>query len=107
MADLSNYESKLALVTGAGDGIGAMLARSFASVGMRVCVQDIREDAARGVAEEIGGGAFPLAFDVSDRVRFALDERRSNTDARIDPEQVQRAVALDLFRGFETCVAIR
>ena len=67
MTDLSNYKDKLALVTGAGDGIGAMLARNLASAGMRVCVQDIREDAARAVAEEIGELAFPLAFDVSDR----------------------------------------
>ncbi|MEM1087300.1 MAG: SDR family NAD(P)-dependent oxidoreductase [Pseudomonadota bacterium] len=67
MTDLSDYKDKLALVTGAGEGIGAMLARNFASVGMRVCVQDIREDAARAVAEEIGERAFPLTFDVSDR----------------------------------------
>ena len=67
MTDLSNYKDKLALVTGAGDGIGAMLARNLASAGMRVCVQDIREAAARAVAEEIGELAFPLAIDVSDR----------------------------------------
>ena len=34
--------SGTALVTGAGDGIGEMLAKGFASLGMRVCVQDIR-----------------------------------------------------------------
>ncbi|MEM7492162.1 MAG: SDR family oxidoreductase [Pseudomonadota bacterium] len=67
MTDLRHYADKLALVTGAGDGIGAMLARNLAKAGMRVCVQDIREDAARAIADEIGGSAFPLAFDVSDR----------------------------------------
>lgn len=56
-----------ALVTGAGDGIGEMLARGLAGTGMRVCVQDIREEAAARVAAEIGGDAFPLVFDVSDR----------------------------------------
>lgn len=55
------------MVTGAGDGIGAMLARGLAGWGMRVCVQDIRAEAAEAVASEIGGGAFPLVFDVSDR----------------------------------------
>ena len=59
--------SGLALVTGAGDGIGAMLARGFAGQGMRVAVQDIRAEAAGRVASEIGGGAFPVVFDVSDR----------------------------------------
>lgn len=67
MTGLDAYRGKLALVTGAGDGIGEMLARNLAEAGMRVCVQDIREDAAAGVASEIGEAAFPLAFDVSDR----------------------------------------
>jgi NAD(P)-dependent dehydrogenase (short-subunit alcohol dehydrogenase family) len=64
---MNEFSGKLALVTGAGDGIGAMLARGLAGWGMRVCVQDIRAEAAEAVAAEIGGGAFPLAFDVSDR----------------------------------------
>ncbi len=64
---MNPYAGKLALVTGAGDGIGAMLARGFAGWGMRVCVADIRGDAAAAVADEIGNGAFALAFDVSDR----------------------------------------
>ncbi|MEL7540239.1 MAG: SDR family NAD(P)-dependent oxidoreductase, partial [Pseudomonadota bacterium] len=63
---LSEYEGRLAMVTGAGDGIGKMLAMKFAKAGMTVCVQDIREDAAAAVASEIGGNAFPLAFDVSE-----------------------------------------
>ncbi len=64
---MNAFQGKLAMVTGAGDGIGAMLARGLAGWGMRVCVQDIRAEAAQAVAEEIGKGAFPLAFDVSDR----------------------------------------
>ena len=67
MSDLSAFEGRLALVTGAGDGIGAMLARNLSAAGMVVCVQDIRAEAAEQVAGEIGGEAFPLAFDVSDR----------------------------------------
>ncbi len=66
----ADYQGRLALVTGAGDGIGAMLARGFAALGARVCVQDIRVEAAEQVVEDIGrsgGQAFPLAFDVSDR----------------------------------------
>ncbi|MEM9939237.1 MAG: SDR family NAD(P)-dependent oxidoreductase [Pseudomonadota bacterium] len=66
MSDIEAYAGKLALVTGAGDGIGEVLAKGFASIGMKVCVQDIRREAAERVADEIGGGAFPLVFDVSD-----------------------------------------
>lgn len=67
MTKLNEYQGKLAMVTGAGDGIGEMLARELAKSGLRVCVQDIRPDAATRVSDEIGGHAFPLSFDVSDR----------------------------------------
>jgi NADP-dependent 3-hydroxy acid dehydrogenase YdfG len=64
---MNPYAGKLALVTGAGDGIGAMLARGLAGWGMRVAVADIRIEAAQAMVDELGTGAFPLAFDVSDR----------------------------------------
>jgi len=67
MTDLSAYEDKLAVVTGAGDGIGEMLAVKLAEAGLRVGVQDIRAAAATRVAQAIGDRAFPLVFDVSDR----------------------------------------
>lgn len=63
---LSAFAGKTALITGAGDGIGAMLARQFAEAGVRVLVQDIRADAAEQVARDIGANAQPLVFDVSD-----------------------------------------
>ncbi|MEO0713707.1 MAG: SDR family NAD(P)-dependent oxidoreductase [Pseudomonadota bacterium] len=66
MTQLAAYEGKLALVTGAGDGIGAMLARKLAAAGMKVCVQDIRVEAAEAVAEDIGASAFAIGGDVSD-----------------------------------------
>ncbi|MEM9180862.1 MAG: SDR family NAD(P)-dependent oxidoreductase [Pseudomonadota bacterium] len=65
MADLSDFKGKRALVTGAGDGIGEMLAGNLAAAGLQVVVQDIRREAADRVAHEIGGE--PLIFDVSDR----------------------------------------
>lgn len=71
MTKLPDYDGKLALVTGAGDGIGEMLARGFAAAGMRVCVQDIRSESAERVASEIGDKAFPLVADVSDRDSLA------------------------------------
>ncbi|GGQ94044.1 MULTISPECIES: SDR family oxidoreductase [Streptomyces] len=47
------------VVTGAGGGIGAALARRFAAEGARVVVNDLDADRARAVAEEIGGIAVP------------------------------------------------
>ncbi|MEU5075061.1 SDR family oxidoreductase [Streptomyces asoensis] len=47
------------VVTGAGGGIGAALARRFAAEGARVVVNDLDADRTRAVAEEIGGIAVP------------------------------------------------
>ena len=47
------------VVTGAGGGIGAALARRFATEGARVVVNDLDADRAKAVADEIGGIAVP------------------------------------------------
>lgn len=63
-----------ALVTGAGTGIGEVIAARLASAGARIAVADIDADAARAVADRIGGGAFPLPVDVTrvDQVKAAV-----------------------------------
>jgi len=45
----------VAVITGAGNGIGAAMARKFAERGAHVVVNDVDEDAARDVAARIGG----------------------------------------------------
>jgi len=54
---------KTAVVTGAGSGFGAGIARAFAAQGARVIVADINLDTARAVAGAIGGVA--VEVDVS------------------------------------------
>ncbi|ARP73972.1 NAD(P)-dependent oxidoreductase [Streptomyces pluripotens] len=61
------------VVTGAGGGIGAALARRFAGEGARVVVNDLDAGKAKAVAEEIGGIAVPGdASTVVDDARDAL-----------------------------------
>ena len=55
-----------ATVTGAASGIGAATARLLAARGMSVSLLDVRVDAARAVAAEIGGDAHAVALDVTD-----------------------------------------
>jgi NAD(P)-dependent dehydrogenase (short-subunit alcohol dehydrogenase family) len=64
------------VVTGAGAGIGAALARRFAAGGARVAVNDRDAERAAAVAEEIGGLAVPGdAGTVAERAREALGGR--------------------------------
>ncbi|WP_433208470.1 SDR family NAD(P)-dependent oxidoreductase [Dactylosporangium sp. CS-047395] len=65
---MRRYEGKVALVTGAAQGIGAAVARRLAFEGAAVAVTDVRPDAATALAEEIGlEQALGLALDVGSR----------------------------------------
>lgn len=54
------------LITGAADGIGWALARSFAARGYRVGLLDLDGDRAAARAAELGPGHIPLTADVTD-----------------------------------------
>ncbi len=58
-------KGKTAIVTGAGSGFGAGIARKFAAEGAHVSVADINSDAAKQIAHEIGGT--PCTVDVANR----------------------------------------
>lgn len=59
-------ENKIAIVTGAGAGIGAATAEAFAREGAKVVVADFNGDAARSVAGKIGKSAVSIKVDVRD-----------------------------------------
>ncbi|WEX75827.1 glucose 1-dehydrogenase [Sinorhizobium numidicum] len=77
------FEGKVAIVTGAGSGIGAAVSRRLGDEGAQVVVADLNADAAAAVAAEIrsaGGRARDFAVDVADAgtveqlVNFAVRE---------------------------------
>ena len=67
---MANLKDRVALITGAGSGIGYQTALSFAREGAKVAVADRREERVRELAERIaesGGEALAIAADVSKR----------------------------------------
>src|SRR6202008_4456098 len=55
---MSDSESRLSVVFGGGNGIGAACCRLMAERGWRVAVVDIDEKSTKAIAQEIGGHAY-------------------------------------------------
>ena len=89
---MRRLESKIALITGAGAGIGRGIAQTFAREGAHVVVADIDADAAGQVAAEIvkaNGAAEAHAVDVTDTAQVkvlmaAIAERHDKLDVLVN-----------------------
>ena len=62
---MGRVSGKVALITGAGSGLGAADAERLAEEGAKVLVSDINLQATKAVAERIGHGAVAIEHDVS------------------------------------------
>ncbi len=76
-------EGKVAIVTGGGNGIGMRYCRGLAGEGAKVVVADIAEQAAQGVANEIGGLAVGVDC-ASDESVKSMVARALDAYGRID-----------------------
>jgi len=79
---MDRLRGSVAIVTGAGQGIGAAIAKVFAREGAKVCVAELKAHRCERTAEEIraaGGEAFAQVCDVGDRAQI-----RAMVDATVD-----------------------
>ncbi len=64
---MQDFDSKVAVITGAASGIGAALAAGFSAEGAKVVAADIDLEGAKATAGAIGDSAIAVAVDVADR----------------------------------------
>ncbi|WP_354700297.1 Pyridoxal 4-dehydrogenase [Paraconexibacter sp. AEG42_29] len=67
----AKLEGKIALITGAAQGIGLAVATRYAAEGATVVLADIDGDAAQAAAENIGGSASAITADAGDEGQTA------------------------------------
>ena len=74
-------KNKVAIVTGAGSGFGAGIARKFAAEGAKVLVVDINSDGAAAIAEDVEGKAFQADVSNADDVHGMIAAAQSEFGA--------------------------
>ncbi|MEE2662619.1 MAG: SDR family oxidoreductase [Myxococcota bacterium] len=60
-------DGRIAVITGAGDGIGAAIARRFASHGAKIVIAEIDPATGAAIADELGDAGYFVETDASDR----------------------------------------
>ena len=92
-------KDKVAVVTGAGSGMGLAIARRFIEEGARVIAADWHPDAVKAAATQIGGSIIAMAADVSKEAQaVAMVDRAVSEFGRIDI-LVNNAGVMDMFES--------
>jgi NAD(P)-dependent dehydrogenase (short-subunit alcohol dehydrogenase family) len=96
-----DLKGNVALVTGAGSGLGEATARAFARAGCSVACVDVRAEAAARVADDLRAvGSIALGCDVSDadavfQTVAAVVERWGRLDVVVNNAAVDHTLSLD------------
>jgi len=114
---MAGLKDKVALIVGAGSGLSASIARSFAEAGMKIALAARSVDDLGTFAKEIGARTF--ACDASDRaavtklyadlagslgdpyaVIYNASYRTRGPFVELDPAEVEKSIAVTAFGGF-------
>src|SRR5437016_4692114 len=79
-------DGRIALITGAGSGIGEAIARAMGEAGARIVSVDINVGAAVRTAKAVGDGALGFPCDVTDRA--ACDALAARLRAEVGPVSI-------------------
>ena len=97
---MGQLDGKVAIITGAAQGMGAAEARRFVEEGARIVLTDLQEEAGQAVAKEIGDDAVFVRQDVTsesdwDAVVSTATERFGGLDALVNNAAIHHIVALE------------
>jgi pyridoxal 4-dehydrogenase len=91
-------EGRVAIVTGAGQGIGRAIAEKLSQEGATVVVADVNEQTARKTAADVGGFAYPVDVSSEEQVNSlvsAVADRYGKIDVLVNDAAIVPFVAWD------------
>ena len=74
---MGRLTGKVAIITGAAQGMGAEHARAFIKEGAKVAITDINEEGAKKLAEELGENAVAFKHDVSSPEDWKIEVKKT------------------------------